>query len=112
VWRGQRSPGGASPPGFGPRRWSAEPSQVEKAGFQERKGLTSAHVRTQERGKTPQFSAAPAQVHSSHAAHKATWAVACILATRPRRAGPALNSNSAVCKLRWHRGRGEVDARA
>jgi hypothetical protein len=40
--RDQRSPG-AIPAGLGPRRWSAEP-QVVKAGFRERKGLSSAQT--------------------------------------------------------------------
>jgi hypothetical protein len=61
--REARSVKGGMPPGFCPRCWSAEPPQVEKAGFREQKGLTSAHAlmsahaRTQERykNKNPQF---------------------------------------------------------
>ena len=33
-------------------------------------------------------SAAPAHVHSSHAAHRAAWDAACMPTTRPHRAGP------------------------
>ena len=62
-------------PGLGPRRWSAEPPQVVKAGCWYRKGVLSAQThnksvaRTRNSERKGANSAAPAHVHSSHAAH-------------------------------------------
>ena len=49
---GPEKPRRDTPPGLGPRRWSAEPPQVAKAGFRERKGLSNAQTHNKSEART------------------------------------------------------------